>query len=135
MLEWSQWKQTCLIHARSARFKNKVNRANELIMSVLEKANNPSIGFSCGKDSTVVFHLVKDIAPDIEAFYWDDEFILSESKKYLDRIGEINIRKNQAKHTDWFKTNIGQADSLEELETVFLGLRAEENSYRKKQLA
>lgn len=135
MLNWEQWKQTCLVHAKSIRFQDKVKCASDLCLSVLEQINNPAIAFSCGKDSTVIYHLVKDIAPDIEAFYWDDEFILDESEKYMNRIGDINIRKNEAKHTNWFKTNVGIKDDLLGFDTVFLGLRAEENSYRKKQLA
>jgi 3'-phosphoadenosine 5'-phosphosulfate sulfotransferase (PAPS reductase)/FAD synthetase len=135
MLNWEQWKQACLVHSNSMKFQDKIKNASDLCLSVLEQINNPAIAFSGGKDSTVVYHLVKDIAPDIESFYWDDEFILIETELYIDKIGDINIKKNQAKHTDWFKTNIGKIDNLEEFDTIFLGLRADENSYRKKQLA
>jgi len=135
MLSWEQWQQACLVHANSVKFQDRVKHASELCLSVLEKIDKPAIAFSTGKDSTVIYHLVKDIAPDIEAFYWDDEFILSTSQEYLEKVGDINIRKNEAKHTNWFKTNIGKKDFLTEFDTVFLGLRADENSYRRKQLS
>lgn len=135
MLNWQQWQKTCMLHARSVKFQDRVRRATDICMFALENSVNPAIAFSGGKDSTVVYHIVKDIAPDIESFYWDDEFILSYSKNYIERLGDINIRKNQSRHTDWFQTNTGKKDTLSQFDTVFLGLRAEENAYRKKQLA
>jgi 3'-phosphoadenosine 5'-phosphosulfate sulfotransferase (PAPS reductase)/FAD synthetase len=130
MLSWNQWKRVCLIHARSDRFKNKVIRANNLIMRALENSTNPAIAFSSGKDSTVVYHLVKDIAPDIDAFHNDHEFMLKESKDYMDRIGNVKIIKYEDHHCEWFVTNLGESDSTD-YDTVFLGLRGEENNYRK----
>lgn len=134
MLNWQQWEQTCLVHSKSAAFAKNVGKANDLIMSVLKEVEYPAIPFSCGKDSTVVYHLVKDIGPDIPAFYWDDEFILTDSTDYMKRVGEIEIRKNAAKHASWFETNVGEIDNLSDFDTIFLGLRAEENSYRRKNL-
>ncbi|MFP4042557.1 MAG: phosphoadenosine phosphosulfate reductase family protein [Bacteroidales bacterium] len=134
MLSWEQWKRACLVHARSLRFKEKVRKANELITDVLLKHDNPAIAFSTGKDSTVVYHLVKDIGPDIDVFHNDHEWMLTVSRHYLNRIQEsdnvISV-KFEDKHCDWFITNKGSSDSVT-YDLVFLGLRAEENGYRKK---
>ena len=133
MLSWDQWKRACLIHARSNRFKEKVEKASDLIMSVLIKSSNPAIAFSTGKDSTVVYHLVKDIAPDIDVFHNDHDFMLKESRDYLYRIGGVKIIRYEDHHCEWFVTNPGKSDSTD-YDTVFLGLRGEENSYRKTYL-
>jgi 3'-phosphoadenosine 5'-phosphosulfate sulfotransferase (PAPS reductase)/FAD synthetase len=135
MLNWKHWQRACLIHARSKSFREKVEKANKLITEVLLKSEKPAIAFSTGKDSTVVYHLVKDIAPDIDAFHYDDEFMLQESKHYLERIGNVKIKKIEEAHTEWFITNEGQNDNVKEFDTIFLGMRAAENGYRKRHLA
>lgn len=138
MLNWDQWEQACLIHSRSKSFRKKLDKANKLAMQVLEQSNNPYIAFSTGKDSTVIFHLVKDIAPDITTIYGFDDFHLKVSEEYLERISktnEIRIRRNETKHTDWFTSNIGNIDLVDEYDCIFLGLRAQENSNRKKFLS
>ena len=45
----------------------KEDTALELIRTSLSKAKNPVVAFSGGKDSTVVLHLVRKVAPEVPA--------------------------------------------------------------------
>ncbi|WP_206922898.1 phosphoadenosine phosphosulfate reductase family protein [Alicyclobacillus suci] len=60
-----------LLHARSAAYHRRLQRANEAIAEALQMSEKPYVSFSGGKDSTVLLDLVRRQKPDIEAAFFD----------------------------------------------------------------
>lgn len=136
------------LHFKSGSFRRKVERAR----SVIEQAFSTKppkkwyVALSGGKDSTIVFDLVMHFEPGILAMWSDEEFFLPETLAYIERLQQTgaNIRriKGPIKHMDWFISNqdsgeLGKTATAKSLnlDGVFMGLRAEENSRRKVFLA
>lgn len=127
------WIQQMLEYAETDIHKKRVSVSKQVIQEAIEKTSNPYVSISGGKDSTVVHALCP---PDIRRIHHDDEFCLSVTNQYLKSISHLIILKTEAKHTDWFVTNKGENDlSKLDFDCCFLGLRAQENSYRRKHLA
>lgn len=55
---WASWMRTCRIHQRTQGFRTVVDRARRVAGEALAKASKPSLGWSAGKDSTALTHLV-----------------------------------------------------------------------------
>lgn len=132
-------KQIALLHAKTKIFHIRLQQARTIIEKALDLDMKPYVAFSGGIDSTAVFNLLKEQKPDITGIWSDDEWYLPETGEYIERMQQENdvhhIRTN-AKHTEWFSIK-GDWDGIPDyakslnMEMVFLGLRQDENSYRR----
>jgi len=128
-------KEYYLLLSEQKGFKANLEQAKACVKTALASCNKPYVSLSGGKDSTVLLHLVRSYMPECRAIYHDDEFILPQTQKYLDTVPNLKMLHTEAHHTDWFITNEGRNDlSNFEFDLCFLGLRADENSYRRKHL-
>lgn len=124
------------LYARTKIFHIRLQQARDIINKALSIDKKPYVAFSGGKDSTVVYNLVKEQKPDIIGIWSDDEWYLPETGEYIERTGNIHHIRTNAYHTEWFNVN-GDWDGIPEYaksmnyEMVFLGLRQDENAYRK----
>jgi len=75
----------CQLHAKLSGFKRRIERARAVVAEALEKAQNPYIAFSTGKDSIVMAHLVWQQASDVLAVYFDADCAFPESTALLGR--------------------------------------------------
>ena len=55
---WSMWRQTFALRARSREFLLRVDAAKRIAARELEHSASPMVGWSAGKDSTALAHLV-----------------------------------------------------------------------------
>lgn len=138
------------IRANKKQFRRLLNDTLQTIESWLSKSKNPYVAFSGGKDSSVLLHLVRAVNPSVAAMFSDDEYLLPETKMLVGRTPNLKKIASNVRHTDWFwswqNTNSLPSDT-EWIETtndaatewahrngydgVAVGLRSEENSYRK----
>ena len=135
-------RKSFILHSRSKTFQKRVGQSIGIIEKALTAKQKWYVAFSGGKDSTVVLNLVLKLLPDSFIFWSDEEFFLPETGEYIQRLKKngLNIRQcnGEIKPTEWFTSNKDKqgtgktalAKSLN-LGGVFLGLRAEENGYRK----
>ena len=129
-------------YAATAGHKKKVAAARATILKAFEMLPEERwyVAFSGGKDSTVVFNLVRGVYPAIPGIWCDDEFYLPETAEYMACMKDAGVRIKQVpkrvKHTEWFTANEDKdnADIYDGYEGVFLGLRAQENTYRRQYL-
>ena len=68
-----------LAHAKSQRHQVKIELAKQRIKEWLAITSKPYIAFSTGKDSTVTMHLVRSLAPQTVAVYFDADCAYPES--------------------------------------------------------
>lgn len=132
------------LHARTADYKRKLARAREIVSRALAVPNAvPYVALSGGKDSTVVYALAREQAPDIPAVWSDDEWYLPETLAYIQRLRDAGqdvrqIRTN-AIHAPWLTVD-GDWDGIPDYARaqgwglVFLGLRQDESSARRVHL-
>lgn len=135
-------KQLALLHAKLKIFEIRLAQARNVISDALALQKKPYVAFSGGIDSTVVFELVKEQMSGIVGIWSDDKWYLPETSEYVKRMQRGNdvrhIRTN-AYHAEWFSVT-GDWDGIPEyakslnMEMVFLGLRQDENSYRRVHL-
>lgn len=135
-------RQIALLHSKIKTFHFRLQQARTVVKKALDLDLKPYVAFSGGIDSTVVFHLVKEQKPDIIGIWSDDEWYLPETGDYIKRMQQCNdihhIRTN-AYHAEWFSVN-GDWDGIPDyarsmdMQMVFLGLRQDENSYRRVHL-
>ena len=74
------------LHAKLVGFRRRVARAETIVADWLARCERPYVGFSTGKDSTVVLDLVWRQAPDVPAVYFDADCSYPESAAMLDRL-------------------------------------------------
>lgn len=55
---WDVWMRTAAVHARTASFRRHVDGAKRAVDDALARSRNASVGWSAGKDSTCLAHLV-----------------------------------------------------------------------------
>lgn len=134
-------KEVFVYYYKTNAFQKKIQTAKKVIRRAFDSLPSEKwyVAFSGGKDSTVVFDLVRSEYKDIQGIWNDDEFYLPETIEYIERmkkaganIAHISI---QVQHTEWFTANEGNpatADIYDKYSGVFWGLRAQENSKRKK---
>lgn len=143
--------QRFLLHAQLIAYQKKEQKALDTIEKALEMMKNPYVAFSTGKDSTVLLDLVRQVAPETPAVYFDADAAYPESTEMLDTPNVIKfktepiletfqkwgilhpqIEKKTMESTVYHPIKALLAEY--EFDGVFLGLRAEE-SYGRKQLA
>lgn len=139
-----------LLHAQLPRFRRMVRTAQEIIAEASTRMANPYVAFSGGKDSTVVLHLVRALAPDTVAVWSDDEWNLPEMLALIERTPNLHRIAANVQHAEFFRsweskeelpagTIWVDAPANDGLQTfakqqgydgAFIGLRAGENSRR-----
>lgn len=138
-----------LAHSMANSHRRRVDSARRLCVEWLEKCKNPSIAFSAGKDSTVLLHIVRSIYPDCRAHYSHPEYELAETRALIDSTPNIFQYAYKNKHSDfftawaddekempdgvdWFSGKSSKQWVIESgIDGVAVGIRADENSYRK----
>ncbi len=136
-------------------YKRKLRMALATIQRALSLGAAGYIAVSGGKDSTVVLHLVRSLAPDMPAVYSNDEWNLPETDAYIARIPNLAQIAGKVQHSDWFTSWANGPINLPPgtiwvdaphnngLQTyaaaqgwnlVYLGLRQEESSKRRVHL-
>ena len=149
MQDWQIERYT--IHSRSSRFLKRVNEAKEIIKDILPLLQNPYIAFSCGKDSSVLAHLVMQITPKIPLCFLSSgetrivhnvDDVINWFKARGATVEEILIDRvfsEEWKHATWTEQRKAGKHDLELLNAgnwdgVFMGLRIEESPNRKRSL-
>lgn len=128
------------IHATTREHARKLARARGIVAKALAVTDDWYVALSGGKDSTAVLGLVREVEPDTPAVWSDDVFYLPETAEYMERVGGLHHIRTNATHTSWFSTEgdwdgVGHfAEAALGRSAVFLGLRADENSYRRVHL-
>jgi 3'-phosphoadenosine 5'-phosphosulfate sulfotransferase (PAPS reductase)/FAD synthetase len=132
------------LHARTDGYKRKLERARDMISRALATPNAPPyVALSGGKDSTVVYALVREQCPDVPAVWSDDEWYLPETLDYIRRLqgAGLDVRqiRTNAVHAPWLAVS-GDWDGIPHYARMqnwglcFLGLRQEESSARRVHL-
>lgn len=131
------------LHARTQSFAQKMSSARRIVREALEVENTqPYVALSGGKDSTVVYALVREQLPDVPAVWSDDAWWLPETGEYIARLQAESLDVRQIRttvsHTEWFEVS-GESTMLQyanhqDWSLCFLGLRAEESSVRRMHL-
>lgn len=135
--------EIALLHSKSKIFAIRVEQARQIIKNALQKIKSPYVAFSGGKDSTVVYSLVREYISDISAIWSDDEWFLPETFEYIQRLQQSGLNVQQIRtnaiHTEWFRVK-GDWDGIPDyarchnFDGVFLGLRQEESAIRRVHL-
>lgn len=129
-------------HATRAAYRRKIEQAQEIIDSGFRACSSPYVAFSCGKDSSVLLHLVQRVYPSIEARFirWTESQLLDDFERV---IGEWRQRSINLQILDLHRASIndkggdrwGQLQQLSPCDGFFIGLRSQESKARKMTLA
>lgn len=144
----SEWKETFLLWSKMEEFLRKKAEAENIISEALQFFKKPYVAFSGGKDSTCVLSLVLKQKSDVMVFHWDygryvPRWVEWNVRKNAKRIGTKNLRTASSKryqYTEspvWYKVFFGAivpALIKEGFDSVFVGLRKEESSKRKRRV-
>lgn len=143
------------LQGRRPALQLKVAQAREIVATFLERAANPYVAFSGGKDSTVVLHLLREQAPSTPAVFSDDEWNLPETTAFVAATPNCHKIAARIYHADWFTSwrdgparlpsgthwiDTDRNDGLQAYarqmgyDGAALGLRADENSRRRTHL-
>lgn len=133
-----------LLHARKPAFQKHVDVALKTIKAFLEKAQNPYIAVSGGKDSSVLLSLCRRIHPNLDAVHLDFHtaypetlalFETYENLKFIDVGSRLEMLEAGGTADTSKKGKIRNFDvkriSAEGYDGYFYGLRAEESSKRR----
>lgn len=77
-------RQRFTLHARLRQYRWRVQQARDAITDWLSRCSNPYVSFSGGKDSSVVLHLVRSLAPYTPCVYWDADCCFPEVSALID---------------------------------------------------
>jgi len=144
-------REIALLHARMRTHHSRVASAKRIIVEALDVCPTWYVGFSGGKDSTVVADLVLGLSPSANLLYGDEEWLLPESSAYFERVSQkygaqFHHIKAADEHTPWFRTWQDDPDAIHSDNAsavyarskgwggAFLGLRSEESAGRKMYL-
>lgn len=75
-----------LSYAMSRRYQGRLDYSRRIVEEFLEKARNPYVAYSTGKDSTCMAALIWEQAPDTPGVYFDAQCAFPESTELLDRM-------------------------------------------------
>ncbi|HEX7313279.1 MAG TPA: phosphoadenosine phosphosulfate reductase family protein [Pyrinomonadaceae bacterium] len=131
--------QEARLYARVSIFKRRIEEARAVVARAFETAPRWYVALSGGKDSTCALALAREVCPDTPAVFSDDEWWLPETEEYTRRLSGLHWIRTNARHTSWFSTK-GDFDGIPDyaqrqgFEGCFLGLRKDENSYRRVHL-
>lgn len=89
--------------ARLRSFRHLVDRALSEIEEAVAEARQPYVAVSGGKDSTVLLHLSRQVAPTIPAIWSDDELEHEDTVTFLRTIRPLVVRGHDT-HAGWFTT-------------------------------
>lgn len=81
----------------------KIGVARRVIAEALKVATNPCLAFSAGKDSTVLWHLIRQVRPDILVIYGNTGVEFPECIKFarqLARDQRLNFHETKLLKTD-----------------------------------
>lgn len=147
-----QWElNSYVLHSRLPRYRRMVEQAQSIIEEVLKLVKNPYVAFSCGKDSSVLAHLVLQQAPDTPLRFLSSgetrlvhnvDTVLEHFRVLGATIQEINIDRvfsEEWKDATWTEQRKAGKRDLEKLndpvfDCIFMGLRMEESRPRKMSL-
>ncbi len=136
------------LHAKLPAYQRHVARAREIIGGILQHIKYPYIAFSCGKDSSVLAHMVMQFVPSAPLrFLSSGETRLvhnvDDVLQYFNSLGaeiqEINVDRvfsEEWKDATWDEQRKAGRHDMELLndssfDGIFMGLRAEESRARK----
>jgi len=80
---------------------SKVDEALDIIREALGRVENPVIGFSGGKDSTVVMDLVRRVDDDVRGVFCDTGVEWPHTKDYVRSVDNITTIRNETEETFW----------------------------------
>ena len=136
-----------LLHARKPVFQKRVEAALKTIKAFLEKARNPYIAVSGGKDSSVLLSLCRQIVPDLDAVHLDFHtaypetltlFKTYENLKCIDVGSRLEMLREEGMDSKSKKGKLRNFDveriQAEGYDGYFYGLRASESAGRRKLL-
>jgi len=140
------------LHAKLPVYRRHVAQAKEIINDVLQYVENPYIAFSCGKDSSVLAHLVLQYVPSAPLRFLSSgetrlvhnvDDVLGYFRNLGAEIQEINIDRvfsEEWKNATWDEQRKAGRRDMELLndssfDCIFMGLRAEESRTRQISLA
>jgi sulfate adenylyltransferase subunit 2 len=140
------------LHAKLPVYQRRLDQAKEIISGLLQHIKKPYVAFSCGKDSTVLAHLVLQFLPNAPLRFLSsgetrlvhnvDDVLL-----YFQNLGaeiqEINIDRvfsEEWKDTTWTEQRKAGKHDMELLnnssfDCIFMGLRTKESRPRQISLA
>ncbi len=131
------------LHARTSTFKRRLSQARLHIRKALALGVAGYVALSGGKDSTVIYALVREQMPSIPAVWSDDEWWLPETLEYIQRLQGRGLDVRQIRTNAWHSDLLvvtGEYDGIPDYaqqqgwSLCFLGLRQEESSARRVHL-
>lgn len=140
-----------LLRTRLSSYRQRLEEARNIIRAALRLVSRPMVAFSCGKDSSVLAHLVLEQAPGTPLRFLSsgETRILHDVDTVIDWfrsqgavVEEINIDRvfspewQHAGFDEQRKAGVGDLDLINEggYDGVFMGLRAEESRQRRLSL-
>lgn len=141
-----------ILYARTAEHRRAVDDARRVVEKSMAANDSWYVAFSAGKDSTCVLSLVRAYAPKTPAVISIHKWRLPETTEYLSRIAGLEYVASGSSHgTDgwgrnwvdcneadshypgivWFDKDADRQSFGRSERGCFLGLREEENSYRR----
>lgn len=140
--------KTALLHSKTLKFKNKVDKTKELIYNMIEVDAKKFISLSCGKDSSVMTDIILDIdntIPTHTALTWESKHINDNMDDVLNYFrqkgGNINtslvdyVTEEYKDLCFWDmrelrKSTHNERFAFNDYEAVFIGLRKKESKFR-----
>ena len=148
MQDWQIERYT--IHSRSSRYLKRVAETKELIKEALKFMENPYVAFSCGKDSSVLAHLVlqqRDMplrflsSGETRIVHNIDDIIgwFKDRGATVEEILVDRVFSEEWKNATWTEQRKAGRHDMELLNVgnwdgIFMGLRIEESPNRKRSL-
>lgn len=149
MEDWE--KEMYLLHSKSQRFKKRLNEAEGIIRGALPAMETPYVAFSCGKDSSVLAHLVLRYQPGATLRFLSsgetrlvhnvDDVLdwFKERGAIIDEILIDRVFSEEWKDATWTEQRKAGRRDMELLNQggwngIFMGLRIEESRPRKMSL-
>lgn len=135
------------LHAKLPAYQRRVEQANTIIKDILKIVKNPYVAFSCGKDSSVLAHLVLQHKPCIALRFLSSgetrlvhnvDDVLNHYRELGAEIQEINIDRvfsDEWKDATWTEQRKAGNKDMELLndrkfDCIFMGLRIQESRAR-----